>query len=131
MLGSKYKVDFVVKETTDTYVAIEIESPNKRVYKPGKEVDPYSEFTHAEQQVRDYCNYIDWNRDSVEREEGLDGIFRPRGLVVIGRRRDLSVEGARKLKERNADSGRYTVIVYDDLIDQAREMVNRLRLLVS
>lgn len=131
MLGSKYKVDFVVQEATDTYIAIEIESPNKRLYKTGKEIDPYSEFTHAEQQVRDYCNYVDMNRDSVDREEGLVGIFRPRGLVVIGRRRDLSQEGARKLKERNADSGRYVVIVYDDLIDQARQLIERLRLLVS
>jgi hypothetical protein len=131
MLGSKYKVDYVVQEATDTYLAIEIESPNKRLYKTGKEIDPYSEFTHAEQQVRDYCNYVDRNRDSVDREEGLVGIFRPRGVVVIGRRRDLSTEGARKLRERNADSGRYTVIVYDDLIDQARQMIERLKPLLS
>jgi hypothetical protein len=131
MLGSKYRVDFVVKEAVDTYLAIEIESPNKKIYKTGKEVDPYSDFTHAEQQVRDYCNYVDWNRDSVEREEGLVGIFRPRGLVVIGRRRDLSPEGTRKLKERNADSSRYTAIVYDDLIDQARQMIDRLRVLIA
>jgi Domain of unknown function (DUF4263)/Concanavalin A-like lectin/glucanases superfamily len=131
MLGSKYRVDFVVMEAVDTYLAIEIESPNKKIYKTGKEVDPYSDFTHAEQQVRDYCNYVDWNRDSVEREEGLVGIFRPRGLVVIGRRRDLSPEGARKLKERNADSSRYTAIVYDDLIDQARQMIDRLKVLIG
>lgn len=131
MLGSKYKVDFLVKEAIGTYVAIEIESPNKKVYKSGREVDPHSDFTHAEQQVRNYCNYIDLNRDSVEREEGLAGVFRPRGVVVIGRRRDLSTEGAKKLKERNADSGRYTVMVYDDLIDQARHTVDRLKAMTS
>jgi hypothetical protein len=131
MLGNKYKVDYVVLEANDTYLAVEIESPTKKVYKGGKQIEPYAEFTHAEQQVRDYCHYVDRNLDSVEREENLPGIFRPRGLVVIGRRRDLSLEGARKLRERNADHSRYTVIVYDVLIDQAREMVNRLRCLMS
>lgn len=131
MLGNKFRVDFVVQEATDTYVAIEIESPTKQLYKAGKAGAPYAEFTQAEQQVRDYCNYIDWNRDSVEREEGLAGIFKPRGLVVIGRRRDLSVDAIRKLKERNADEGRYKIIVYDDLIDQARQTLARLKLLIS
>lgn len=131
MLGNKFRVDFVVQEATDTYVAIEIESPTKQLYKSGKAGAPYAEFTQAEQQVRDYCNYIDMNRDSVEREEDLAGIFKPRGLVVIGRRRDLSVDAARKLRERNADEGRYKIIVYDDLIDQARQTIARLKLLMS
>lgn len=131
MLGNKFRVDFVVQEATDTYVAIEIESPTKQLYKGGKAGAPYAEFTQAEQQVRDYCNYIDMNRDSVEREEDLAGIFKPRGLVVIGRRRDLSVDAARKLRERNADEGRYKILVYDDLIDQARQTIARLKSLIS
>ncbi len=130
-LGNKYKVDYIVEEAQGTYVAIEIESPKKKAYKTGKVKDPYSDLTHAEQQVRDYCNYIDWNRDTVEREEGLAEIFKPRGVVVIGRRRDLSDDGARKLKERNADSARYSIMVYDDLIDQARSMIRRLRAITS
>ena len=131
MLGNKWRVDFVVRESDDRYVATEIESPKKRLYKTGDNVDPYAEWTHAEQQVRDYCNFIDNNRDYVEREEGLPGIHKPRGVVVIGRRETLTDEGKRKLAERNADNGRFRAVTFDDLLDQARTVLLRLRSLIS
>lgn len=131
MLGNKWRVDFVVKESDGTYIAIEVESPKKRLYKTGQSVDPYAEWTHAEQQVRDYCNFIDMNRDYVEREEGLSGILRPRGLVIIGRRETLSETGKNRLSERNADNGRYQTITFDDLLDQAKAVVERLMALIS
>lgn len=121
MLGNKYRVDFVVRESDDSYTAIEIESPAFPLYT--QNLDPHQKLTHAEQQVRNYCEYVDRNRDTVEREEGLPGIFRPRGVVVIGRRRNLSEESLRKLVARNRDSGRYTIMVYDDLIDRVRALL--------
>jgi hypothetical protein len=131
MLGNKWRVDFVVRESDGTYTAIEVESPNKRLYKTGQAVEPYAEWTHAEQQVRDYCNFIDMNRDYVEREEGLAGILRPRGLVIIGRRERLTKEGKQKLAERNADNGRYQTITFDDLLDRAKAVVQRLVALIA
>ncbi len=126
MLGNKWRVDFLVREPGNLYTAIEIESPTKRLYKTGRDIEPYTEFHHAEQQVRDYCNFIDRNRDYVEREEGLTGVFKPNGLVVIGRRATLSPEGAKKLEERNADNSRYTIKTFDDFIDQVEAMIRRL-----
>jgi hypothetical protein len=130
MLGNKWRVDFLVREPGNLYTAIEIESPTKRLYKTGKEIEPYNELYHAEHQVRDYCNFIDRNLDYVEREEGLTGIYKPNGVVVIGRRAMLSPEGAKKLEERNADSTRYTIMTFDDLIEQAEAMVRRLEAIV-
>ena len=124
MLGNKWKVDFLVRESDDSYTAVEIESPNFPLFT--KQLDPHYKLTHAEQQVRDYCEYIDQNRDTVEREEGLTGIFRPRGTVVIGRRKALSDDAMRKLIARNRDAGRYTVMVYDDLIDRVRSVVSSI-----
>jgi len=129
MLGNKYKVDFVVQESDDSYTAIEIESPSFPLFT--KALDPSYRLTHAEEQARNYCNYIDMNRDTVEREEGLAGIFRPRGLVVIGRRRSLSPEATKKLVARNADAGRYTVMVYDDLIDRMRAVIDAVKRALS
>lgn len=131
MLGNKWRVDFIVREGANTYVAIEVESPKKRLYKSGSVVEPYREWIHAEQQVRDYCNFVDMNRDYVDREEALPGIHRPRGLVIIGRRGDLSAEGRRKLAERNGEGGRYQTITFDDLIDQARSVAKRVRAVVA
>src|ERR1019366_4883801 len=107
------------------------ESPKKRLYKSGQAIEPYAEWTHAEQQVRDYCNFIDMNRDYVDREEDLTGVLRPRGLVIIGRRESLSKEGKQKLAERNADNGRYQTITFDDLLDQAKAVVQRLMVLIA
>lgn len=129
MLGNKWKVDFVVRESDDTYAAIEIESPNFQLYTKG--LNPHHKLTHAEQQVRDYCEYVDQNRDSVEREEGLSGIYRPKGVVVIGRRSSLDGDAMRKLVARNADAGRYTVMVYDDLIDRVRALVDSVAALIG
>jgi hypothetical protein len=126
MLGNKWRVDFLVRQPGNLYTAIEMESPTKRLYKTGRDIEPYAEFHHAEQQVRDYCNFIDRNRDYTEREEGLTGIYKPNGVVVIGRRAMLSLEGAKKLEERNADSRRYTIKTYDDLIEQAEAMIRRI-----
>ena len=131
MLGNKYRVDFVVRESDGTYTATEIESPKKRLYKTGESADPFAEWTHAEQQVRDYCNFIDANRDYVEREEGLTGVHRPRGLVIIGRRDMLTAEGKKKLAERNADNGRHKTMTFDDLLDQAKTVVERLMALIA
>ena len=130
MLGNKWRVDFLVREPGNLYTAIEIESPAKRLYRSGRDIEPYTEFHHAEQQVRDYCNFIDRNRDYVAREEGLTGIYKPNGVVVIGRRATLSPEGAKKLEERNADSGRYTIKTFDDLIEQAEAIIKRLGAIV-
>ncbi len=125
MLGNKYRVDFVVRESDDSYSAIEIEDPNAPVFT--KDLNPHHKLTHAEQQVRDYCEYVDQNKDSVEREERLPGIFRPRGVVVIGRRGSLSQEANRKLVARNRDGGRYSVMVYDDLIERTRSVVDSIK----
>lgn len=129
MLGNKWKVDFVVREADDTYAAIEIESPKFPLYTKG--LDPHHKLTHAEQQVRDYCEYVDQNRDTVEREEGLPGIFRPKGTVIIGRRSSLNDDTKRKLVARNADAGRYTIMVYDDVIDRVRALVDSVAALVG
>jgi hypothetical protein len=108
-----------------------VESPRKRLYKAGSAVEPFQEWMHAEQQVRDYCNFIDMNRDYIEREEALPGIHRPTGLVIIGRRNEISAEGRRKLAERNGEGGRYQTITFDDLIDQVKSVAKHLRVLVS
>ena len=123
-LGNKWRVDFLVRESDDSYTAVEIESPNFPLFT--KALDPHHKLTHAEQQVRDYCEYIDQNRDTVEREEGLTKVFRPRGVVVIGRRRTLSDDATRKLVARNRDAGRYTVMVYDDLIDRVASVLSAI-----
>ena len=123
-LGNKWQVDFLIRESDDSYTAVEIESPNFPLFT--KALDPHHKLTHAEQQVRDYCEYIDQNRDTVEREEGLTRIFRPRGMVVIGRRKMLSDDAMRKLVARNRDAGRYTVMVYDDLIDRVNSILSAI-----
>jgi hypothetical protein len=129
LLGNKYKVDFILEESDGSYTAIEIESPNFPLFT--KSLKRHYKLRDAEDQVRDYCDYIDRNLDSVEREEELAGIFRPRGVVVIGRRRTLRQKELRKLASLNRENGRYTIMTYDDLIDRVKALINSIRTLIS
>lgn len=127
-LGNKHQVDFIVREYDDSYTAIELKLPNVPLFT--KALNPSHQVKDGLQQLRDYCDYIDLNRDSVEREEGLPGIIQPRGILVIGRRKDLSPETAQKLASINRDSVRFTIMTYDDLIDRARALINSVKTLI-
>ena len=50
----------------------------------------------------------------------------PRGTIVIGRRKTLSEGAMRKLVARNRDAGRYSVMVYDDLIDRVNATLSAI-----
>lgn len=128
-LGNKHKVDFIVREYDDSYTAIELKLPDAPLFT--KELNPRQQVKDGLQQLRDYCDYVDWNRDSVEREEGLPGIINPRGILVIGRRKELSPEAARKLASLNRDSVRHTIMTYDDLIDRARALIKSVKTLIA
>jgi hypothetical protein len=128
LLGNKHKVDFVVREYDDSYTAIELKLPNVPLFT--KDLNLRQQVKDGLQQLRNYCDYIDWNRDSVEREENLPGIIHPRGILVIGRRKDLSPEAAKKLASMNRDSVRFTIMTYDDLIDRANALINSMKTLI-
>jgi hypothetical protein len=75
--------------------------------------------------VRDFQS---WLTDNIAyARTKLPEISRPLGLVVIGRRMTLTPETNRSLEEENfMRHGHVRVVTYDDLINQARTIMNNI-----
>jgi ppGpp synthetase/RelA/SpoT-type nucleotidyltranferase len=123
-LGTQMQMDFMFRESDGEYVLVEIENPRHRLFT--QDGDFRYEVNHAHRQVEDWQEWIEDNIATVQK--AYPGIISPRGLVVIGRSRDLSESERRSLNRRNINlRGRLKIITYDELIRTARTYVSLTR----
>ncbi len=115
----------MVQRSDGNWELIEIEAPSKVIYQRKGE-DPAAHLVHAVTQVEDWLRFIDDNRDTVEREDGLANIYRPRGRVVAGRERDLGEQAKIRFKYKRAEPSRIQLDTYDLLIREARSYAEGL-----
>jgi cytidylate kinase len=115
-LGLEYKTDFVVRRLDNEYILVEIEKPQDNIF-TGKN-DFTAEFTHAFGQVIDFQEWVDSNSDYARRH--MPGISSPRGLLVMGTRKNLLPEQVAKLKRYSINSQAIRILTYDDLIERAK-----------
>lgn len=122
-LGIEYRADFVICLPEYTYDLVEIESPNKKLYRENG--DPFAEFTHAIQQAE---NWRRWVQDNIAYARTLlPNITDPHCKVIIGRRYDLNENNKDALRRRNLDSPHITILTYDDLLDDLKNTLKNLR----
>ena len=121
----KYEIDFAVRKFDDDYHLVEIENPNRPIYTAQGE-KPAQALDDAVDQVQNWLRYIDDNRDTVRREDGLETIYKPTGEVVVGRDRDLTSDAQRKLDYRRSNSP-IVLKTYDMLLTEARTYTEVLR----
>jgi hypothetical protein len=118
--------DFVVRKSDRTYLLIEIEPAVMRIFQKMNQ-EPTKEFNHACQQVRDWQRYIRDNVHTVRSEQGFDEIYEPRGMVVMGRTRDIDGDDAtirwRDMKNRH-ELDLYT---YDEIVERVRSLAASLQ----
>jgi Shedu protein SduA, C-terminal len=94
---------------------MEIEASTHKLYT--RAGNPSAALTHAEQQVLDWLAWLD--EYAPYARSRLPGLRRACGLVVIGRRPDLSEKDRERLRWRNIMyAGRLTILTYDDLLDR-------------
>lgn len=123
-LGTEMRMDFMFRESDGEYVLVEIENPRHRLFT--QDGDFRYAVNHALRQVEDWQEWIEDNISTVQK--AYPGIISPRGLVVIGRSRDLSESERRSLNRRNINlRGRLKIITYDELIRTARTYVSLTR----
>lgn len=123
-LGREYQMDFMFREADGEYVIVEIENSKHKLF--NKNGDFSAPLNHAQRQVEDWQDWIDDNLSTVQKK--YPGIISPRGLVIIGRSKDLSDVEKRKLQRRNINlRGRLKVITYDELIANATAYVNSIK----
>lgn len=118
-LGSDYEMDYALELMDGSIDVMEIEASTHSLYK--RNGDPTVALVHAEQQVLDWLAWLD--EYSPYARAKLPGVRRPCGIVVIGRRTNLSDKNKERLRWRNMmHSGRLTVLTYDDLIDRCETL---------
>lgn len=122
-LGAELITDFVVRRHDDTYVVVEIEKPQDRLFTLS--VDFTAQFSHASLQVLDFQGWLTENIAYAQRT--LPNIETPQGLLVMGRRGDMTGAQQAKLRRWIANSRRIDVVTFDDLSARARALHASLR----
>ena len=116
-LGSEFITDFVIRRINNDYVLVEIENSTDKLFRQDGSFT--SNLMKAIAQVRDFQAWIIDNLPYAQTK--LPGIRHPDGIVVIGRRKDLSTGMIKRLDEENfSRRGHIKILTYDDLLDQAR-----------
>lgn len=122
-----YVPDFICQRTDGDYHLIEIEDPTKTIYQK-KKGEQSEHLKHALTQVQDWLMYIDDNRDTVRREDKLEGIYRPTGEVIAGRDEHLNEVARRRFDFSRAEFAKMGIKIrtYDMLLKDARAYATNL-----
>lgn len=119
------KSDFVFREPPNDYELVEIEAPNRQLFR--QDGQQHSDLTHAINQTTDWVRYIEDNKRTVEQELGLQGIStNPRRRVVIGRSSSLTDENRRKVTTLQNDHPKLCIQTYDDVLASCRANLERI-----
>jgi hypothetical protein len=117
-LGLELTTDFVVRRLDNEYILVEIEKPRDAIFTSRN--DFTAEFNHAFGQVLGFQAWV--NKHSEYARHHMPGISCPRGLLVIGRKKNLSDEQSDKLRQLCLNSQSVSVLTYDDLVERARTL---------
>lgn len=117
-LGIEMVTDFVIRRYDSKYILVEIEKPQDQLFT--KNNDFTSKFTHAFGQVLDFQQWVDSN--GAYANNHMPGISSPRGLLIIGRRKDLTEKNKTKLHRFAANSSAIDVLTFDDLLQNANSL---------
>jgi hypothetical protein len=123
-LAEKWKTDFVIRRLDDEYLLVEIEKPQDSPFTAYPR--PTRSLSHALAQI---LNWFAWLEDHISYAQANDfpGIHAPTGMVVIGRRSELSKEQSRMLGALNDQLyPRIRVLTYDDVLSNARNILRNL-----
>jgi hypothetical protein len=124
--GEKFP-DFIARLSIEKYILIEIEKPSDSIYR--KSGDPSPEFSHAEQQIR---NYLHWANEDKEwlRKRDLPKISAEnmKGLIIIGMRSSMDSKDTEKLEQHNFSvRATHEIKTFDDILMENRQFLENLR----
>jgi hypothetical protein len=123
-LGSR-DTDFVFREPTDDYLLVEIEKSIDPLFTSSGEI--HHKLKHAQSQVLDWHRYLEDNLKYAQQELGLARISaNPKFLIVIGRSQMLNEKNRRMLTTIHNQSPKLTIMTYDDVMSNARAVMENL-----
>lgn len=122
-LGAEYEMDYALQRVSGLVDLVEIEASVHPLF--NQNGDPSKHLVHAEQQVLDWLDWIECY--SSYARDRLPGLVQPLAYVVIGRSQDLSNKEQERLRRRNITfRGTFYILTYDDLLDNARNLLRVL-----
>ena len=122
-LGIEFVTDFVVRRHDYRYVVVEIEKPQDPIVTASGNFS--AQFTHAMGQVLDFQGWVASNVAYAQKH--LPEIENPHGLLIIGRRSDMTAPQVEKLRRWCANSKAIEVVTFDDLVTRGRQLLKSLR----
>lgn len=130
-LGGEGYPDFFMILHDSSHLIVEIEKPAVKLFT--EMGDPKAEFTHAQQQIR---NYLKWAIEDKEylRKRGFPNLTanNVRGLLVIGRSSDLDAKELTKLEDLNAEvRGKYEIKTFDRILEENEAWLKNLKEMLS
>jgi hypothetical protein len=123
-LGLEHVTDFVVRRLDNEYILVEIEKPQDTIFTVSNDFS--ARFTHAYGQVLDFQEWVDTHGEYAR--SIMPGIFSPKGVLLMGMRKDLTVEQMAKLKRFSINSRSIEVFTFDDLIRKAEDLYQNIHL---
>lgn len=121
-LGSEFVTDFVVQRYDGRYIVVEIEKPQDALFTASNNFT--ADFTHAFGQILDFQQWIGQHTEYARSK--LPEISLPAGLLVMGRRSELSIDNVRKLASYNLNSARTEVVTFDDLLIRTNNLYKNI-----
>jgi hypothetical protein len=125
--GLEVVTDFVIQRYDNKYILVEIEKPHDPIFiksrarkKENRVGDFSAEFTHAFGQVLEFQEWVESNGAYANKH--MPGISSPRGLLVIGRRSNLSPEERNQLHRFSVNSAAIDVMTFDDVLGNATSL---------
>lgn len=122
-LGLELITDFVIRRHDARYVVVEIEKPQDRIFTQANDFGAL--FSHAMGQVLDFQGWVAENVAYAQRH--LPGIESPHGVLIMGRRCEMTRDQKLKLRRWLHNSKNIEVLTFDDLSARARALHTSFR----
>lgn len=120
--GLKGRNDFLLERSNGFHDVVELKLPGPRLFL-GSPPKMSSDLKNAVSQMVSYLHYY-YRFYLYDREETQQDVLYPRGLIVIGRRKDSERQ---TLEAHNAVLHRIEILTYDDVLDRAKQTLRSIR----
>ncbi len=129
-LGNEHRVDFVLELPGERHVLVEIERPRDPLYTKGG--DPAERHKHGQQQIMDWIEWLDENRDYARKQiPALRTVKEPEYRLIVGLRSNTSEKHQKALTRKNVELHRVETMTFDDLLDRAKQHLANLRAMLE
>jgi hypothetical protein len=124
--GERYP-DFAAVLINGSHILIEIEKPQDKIYKNNG--DPTSEFSHAEQQIEYYLQWLYDEPDYLRRRElPKISVENTTGLIIIGMSKSLTPEEKKKFEMHNFSArSSHETKTFDQILAEKKHLLRCLR----